>query len=193
MNDDYLSEPPARAGLRRVLIVAVIVAALGALFLFGLLRGQPDRDIESARLGEPMPDFQLALHTPYWPEYGRIFEFDAGQLEKPMVVNFWATWCLPCREEAPVLQAAWQEYGEEVTILGVQTQERNEQGGRQFISEFGLTFPNVIDDTSQVSIDWGLFGVPETFFIREDGTLAYKHTGIVTQAVLEERIGELLQ
>ena len=193
MSDEFASERRSGHGLRRVLIVVIVVAALGALFLFGLLRGQPDRDIESARLGRQMPAFELPVHAPFRPEYGSTFEFAAQELEKPMVVNFWATWCLPCREEAPVLQAAWRRYGEQVTIVGIQTQERNEAGGRQFIDEFGLTFPNVIDENSQVSIDWGLFGVPETFFIREDGTLAYKHTGIVTQAVLEERIGELLQ
>lgn len=179
--------------MKRVLVVVVIVAALGGLFLFGLLRGPPDRDIESARLGKRMPGFELALHAPYRPQYGSTFEFDSQEAEQPLVVNFWATWCVPCRQEAPVLQAAWREFGAEVTILGVQTQERNEEGGLEFINEFGLTFPNVIDDTSRVSIDWGLFGVPETYFIRADGTLAYKHTGIVTQAVLNEQIGELLQ
>ncbi|MEX2535316.1 MAG: TlpA disulfide reductase family protein [Trueperaceae bacterium] len=179
--------------MKRLLVVVAVVGALGALFLFGLLRGQPDRAIASARLDKRMPNFDLAVHAPFRTQYGSSFEFDSEGLGNPMVVNFWATWCIPCRQEAPVLEAAWRRYGDQVTIVGVQTQERNAQGGVEFINEFGLTFPNLIDEDSRVSIDWGLFGVPETYFIRADGTLAYKHTGIVNQDVLDEQIGALLQ
>jgi cytochrome c biogenesis protein CcmG/thiol:disulfide interchange protein DsbE len=180
--------------MRRALWVMALVAALGGLFLFGLLRGQPDRDIASARIDRRLPDFALPLHSPFRPEYGSTFKFSSEELDRPLVVNFWATWCLPCRDEAPVLEAAWRRYGDRVTILGVQTQDPGRiAGGLEFIDEFGLTFPNVIDNNSRVSIDWGLFGVPETYFLRADGTLAYKHTGIVTEAVLNERIGALLQ
>lgn len=180
--------------MSRVVLVVLVVAALGGLFLFGLLRGQPDRDITSARLGKRLPSFELPVHAPFRPDYGSTFEFDPETVQQPMVVNFWATWCLPCRDEAPVLQAAWRRYGDRVTIVGVQTQDPGRiAGGLEFIDEFGLTFPNLIDDNSRVSIDWGLFGVPETYFLRADGTLAYKHTGIVTDALLDERIGELLQ
>jgi cytochrome c biogenesis protein CcmG/thiol:disulfide interchange protein DsbE len=179
--------------MRRVLTVVAAVAGLGGLFLFGLLRGEPDRDIASARLGKTLPSFELAVHAPYRSVYGSEFQFDAAALERPMVVNFWATWCIPCRQEAPLLEEAWRRHGDRVTILGVQTQERDAPAGLRFIDEFGLTFPNVIDDDSAVSIDWGLFGVPETFFVRSDGSLAYKHTGIVSEAVLEEHIGELLE
>lgn len=180
--------------MRRVLLVVAVVMALGSLFLFGLLRGAPDRDIASARLGRDMPAFNLPVHAPFRTEYGSTFEFGPDGQAGPMVVNFWATWCFPCREEAPVLQRAWERYGDEVTILGIQTQDRgNESEGVEFIDEFGLTFPNVIDRDSRVSIDWGLFGVPETYFVRSDGSLAYKHTGLVSDQLMDERIGELLQ
>lgn len=173
--------------------MVVIAILLGGLFMFGLLRGAPDRDIESARLGKRLPAFALPVHAPVRTEYGSTFEFDSERLEKPLVVNFWASWCIPCRQEAPLLQAAWRRHGERVTILGIQTQERDVEAGLEFINEFGLTFPNLIDSDSRVSIDWGLFGVPETYFIRSDGTLSYKHTGILDEVMLSERIGELLQ
>lgn len=179
--------------MKRALLVVVITASLGGLFLFGLLRGEPDRDISSARLGKRLPAFALPVHGPLRPEYGSSYEFDSEKLEKPLVVNFWASWCIPCREEAPLLEAAWRRYGDRAVILGIQTQERDVEAGLAFINEFGLTFPNLIDRDSKVSIDWGLFGVPETYFIRSDGTLAYKHTGILSQAVLSQRIEELLQ
>lgn len=178
---------------RRTVVVVAVVAILGGLFAFGLLRGQPDRDIGSSRLGKQMPSFELPLHAPYRPEYGSTFAFEPDKLDRPMVVNFWATWCVPCRQEAPVLEAAWKRYGDRVTILGVQTQERDARAALEFIDEFGLTFPNVIDADSRVSIDWGLFGVPETYFVNGDGRLVYKHTGILNEVVMQERIEELLQ
>lgn len=180
--------------MNRGLMVLAVTAALGALFLFGLLRGQPDRDIASARLNKRLPSFELPVHARYRTEYGSTFDFDSETLQRPLVVNFWATWCIPCRDEAPVLQGAWRRYGDRLTILGIQTQDPGRvAGGLEFIEEFDLTFPNLIDDRSRVSVEWGLFGVPETYFLRADGTLAYKHTGIVTDAVMNERIGELLQ
>jgi len=180
--------------VKRLIVVILVTAFLGGLFLFGLLRGQPDRNIESNRLGREMPGFELPVHAPLLAEFGPTFEFNPEALDKPIIVNFWATWCAPCRDEAPVLEYAWQEYGDEVIVLGIQTQDRdNQRAGVAFMNEFGLTFPNVIDNSSRVSIDWGLFGVPETYFIRRDGTLAYKHVGIVTNELMDERIAELLQ
>lgn len=180
--------------MMRALAVVVVVLALGGLFLFGLLRGQPDRDIASSRQERSVPAFELPVHASFRSHYGSSFDFDPEALKQPMVVNFWATWCTPCRQEAPVLQAAWRRYGDRVTILGIQTQDRGQAAeGQEFISEFGLTFPNVIDEDSRVAIDWGLFGVPETYFLRSDGTLAYKHTGLLNSEIMEERIGALLQ
>lgn len=179
--------------MKRLLLVIALTAGLGGLFLFGLLRGPPDRDIPSNLLGKPVPAFDLPLHTPYLAEYGPTFAFEPGAIGRPVVINFWAQWCAPCRYEAPVLQQAWQEYGDQALILGIQTQDRGNQAkGLEFIREFGLTFPSVIDDDSRTSIDYGLAGVPETFFIRADGTLAYKHAGPVTPELMDAKLRELL-
>lgn len=77
-------------------------------------------------------------------------------------------------------------------FIGIQTQNRDARAeGQAFLDQFDLGFPNAIDNESRASIDFGLFGVPETFFIRADGTLMYKHTGPVRQDLLEEKIREL--
>lgn len=178
--------------MTRVLIVVGAAALLGALFLFGLLRGEPDRDIRSVRTDRPVPTFTKPLYERYQAEFGP--EFDAGEYlgKRPMVINFWASWCGPCYDEAPHLRDAWRRYGDEVQFVGVQTQDRGErEAGRAFLDQFDLGFPNVMDDDSRLSIDYGLFGVPETFFVRADGTLLHKHTGPVGPDVLEEMIGEL--
>lgn len=182
-----------RSPFLRLLIVVAVVAVLGGLFLFGLMRGSPDRDIESTLLGRRVPAFELPVHASLRTEYGSTFTFDPERLQGPVIVNFWASWCAPCRDEAPVLESAWRRHGDRVTVVGVQTQDPNLRAGQAFINEFGLSFPNVIDNPTRTSIDWGLFGVPETYFIREDGTLAHKEVGLVTPELMDHWIGEMLQ
>lgn len=179
--------------MRRIVIVVGIVAALGALFAWGLLRGSPDRIITSNMLGRPVPSFTLPVHTNLLSDFGSNYRFPTGGLGRPVIINFWAEWCEPCREEAPLLQAVWELYGDQVEVIGIQTLDRGRQAaGRAFIAEFGLTFPNMVDDDSRVGRSFGLFGVPETFFVNADGTLLDKHAGILTAELLERRIEELL-
>ncbi|MCA9836844.1 MAG: TlpA family protein disulfide reductase [Trueperaceae bacterium] len=177
--------------MKRFLIVALVIAALASLFVFGLIRGRPDRDITSNLLDKAVPNFNLPLFERYWSEYGERLDL-ASYEGKPRIVNFWASWCGPCYQEAPELQAAWQELKDDVLIIGVQTQDKGKkQQGQDFIDQFSLSFPNVIDDDSSTSVAYGLFGVPETFFIRADGTLAYKHVGPVSAAFLKDKIAEV--
>jgi cytochrome c biogenesis protein CcmG/thiol:disulfide interchange protein DsbE len=179
--------------MKRLLVVGAVVAALIGLFLFGLLRGRPDRNIESNILGKPVSDFELPLFERYQSGYGTIFKL-SDYKGQAIVVNFWASWCAPCYEEAPQLEAAWQRYQHQVLFVGIQTLDKgNKDKGRDFIEQFDLSFPNVIDESSNVNVDYGLVGVPETFFVKADGTLMYKHIGPVNMTVLDEKIGELLQ
>jgi cytochrome c biogenesis protein CcmG/thiol:disulfide interchange protein DsbE len=180
--------------MRRITLVVAAVGLLVGLFLFGLLRGAPDRAVASALTGQLTPDFTLPLFERYHAQFGETLTLSDYRGRVPIVLNFWATWCLPCFEEAPHLEAAWRKYQDEVLVIGVQTQDRGKhEEGRQFIRQFDLTFPNVIDDRSAVSINYALFGVPETFFIRADGTLAHKHVGTLTPEILDTHIGALLQ
>ncbi len=179
--------------LIRLLLVVAVMTGLTSLFLFGLLRGSPDRNVPSNLLGRTVPDFDLPLYERYVAEFGPRLSLAAAE-GRPMVINFWASWCGPCYEEAPHLQRAHQEYGDEILFVGIQTQDREARAaGRAFVERFGLGFPNAIDDDSRVSIAYGLFGVPETFFVRRDGTLQYKYVGPVTDEIMREQIGALLR
>ena len=163
--------PRPNTGFRRVLGVVVVAGALAGLFVFGILRDPTRRDdIPSALLDRQTPAFAMPLFDQYRPKYGSEFAAAAAR-GKPLIVNFWASWCLPCREEMPVLEASWRRYRNDVLFVGVNTQERSEVGARELMNEFGLSYPNGRDADNRINIDFGLFGLPEAFFIRADGTL----------------------
>ena len=180
-------------GFRRLLGVVIVVGAVAGLFVFGILRDPTRRDdIPSALINKETPNFSLPLFSRYQPEYGATFA-KAAQTGQPMVINFWASWCFPCREEMPVLEQAWQEHRDEVLFVGVNTQENTPKDAQKMLDEFELTYPNGPDKSSRINIDYGLFGLPETFFIRADGTLSYRHSGAVTQEIMDEQIEKLLK
>lgn len=180
---------------RRMLITIAAVAALGGLFAFGLLRGEPDRNLPSELIGKAAPSFDLQLYERYQGTYGEVLSLSDYLGEQPLVVNFWASWCAPCYVEAPVLQSYWQEYEDtDVLFVGVQTQDRGKYDeGRDFLDQFGLSFPNAMDDDSRMSIGWGLLGVPETFFVNREGRVVHKHIGPVTPEVMETQLAALLE
>jgi cytochrome c biogenesis protein CcmG, thiol:disulfide interchange protein DsbE len=183
--------------MKRLVTVFAVVAVLGGLFFFGLTRTDKNRDIPAATVNQPARDFNLPVYERYQAEYGPTFKLSEYK-GKPMIINFWASWCPSCIEEMPLLEATWQEYKDEILFVGIQTQEKGDIKalGNEFLDRFSITYPNIIDSTdgkSLAAIDYALFGLPETFFIRADGTLLYKHPGPVTEALLEQKIGELLQ
>jgi cytochrome c biogenesis protein CcmG, thiol:disulfide interchange protein DsbE len=179
--------------VKRVVFVAVAVAGLAGLFVFGLLRGAPDRNVPSNLIDRVVPGFELAVYEKYQAEFGPRFDL-ADHGDRPKVINFWASWCIPCYEEAPELVAAHQAYGDRVLFIGIQTQDREARAaGRAFLDRTGFTFPNLVDDDSRVSIAYGVFGVPETYFVRADGSLSYKHVGPVSTEVMTTQVEALLR
>jgi cytochrome c biogenesis protein CcmG/thiol:disulfide interchange protein DsbE len=144
------------------------------------------RDIKSPLLGRPAAPFTLTS-----------FEgtsIDLAALRGTVVVlNFWASWCYPsCYEEAPVLERGWRAYRDRgVVVLGVDIQDKDE-AGLKFIRDFNLTFPNAPDRAGKVSVDYGVYGVPETFFIDRRGAIRVKHVSALTDQVFRETVDSLL-
>lgn len=112
---------------------------------------------------------------------------------KVVVLNFWASWCYPaCYEEAPVLERGWRAYRDRgLVVLGVDIQDKDE-AGLKFVRDFGFSFPNAPDRTGKVSIDYGVYGVPETFFIDRKGSIRVKHVSALTDDIFRSTVETLL-
>ena len=164
-----------------------MVIAFIALMAWGLAGKEPPTARSGYTLvGGPAPGFTVPL-------------FDGGELSlsdlegRPVVVNFWASWCAPCREEALPLERAWQAYRERsVAFVGVDTQDP-EDDARAYLAEFGVTYPNGRDGDGRVSIDYGIIGMPATFFIDRDGVVVSRWVGAIPEATLIERVEALLE
>lgn len=111
---------------------------------------------------------------------------------KPVVLNFWASWCGPCKEEVPLLQAAHERYGDRITFLGVDIRDANSDA-LEFVDEYGVTYPSVRDEEMRVYADYGLTGQPETFFVDARGILVEHVPGPVDEEALFRAIDVLLR
>ncbi len=174
--------------IARYSTVAAIVLVVGGLFVYREVIAPADADAEALgitagaakpTLGEPAPDF--VLERPGTGERVSLSDF-RGQ---PVVLNFWATWCVPCRTEMPDLQDAYDEDG--VVVLAVNWQE-SEGVVQDFLDEFGLDFPVALDREGGVREHYGVVGLPATFFIDAEGILRARNFGPVYGNLLSDGI-----
>jgi len=153
---------PRKPALGRILVWAGVFGLLALLFL-GLLRAQRG----SASVGEPAPDFTL---TTFEGEEIRLSDLKG----KVVLVNFWASWCKPCEEEAADLEAAWRHYKDtgKVVFLGVAWTD-TETASKGYLEKFDITYPNGPDLGTRISQYYRITGVPETYIVDVDGTIAH--------------------
>lgn len=163
---------------------AALWASLAVLPLLALLAKSFERDpkaLPSTRLNKAAPMFVL-------PDLNQEAQ-DAAPIDlskllgKPVVINFWSTWCGPCKAEHALLQDAARFYGDKVQFLGIVYQDSAE-AARSYLASRTNIFPQLIDTQSDVAIRYGVGGVPETFFIDAQGQVAYKHTSVLQAPIL---------
>jgi cytochrome c biogenesis protein CcmG/thiol:disulfide interchange protein DsbE len=170
---DTQTPSPAR---RRLLVVLPLLVFIGlaGLFLSQLVSGRDVSEIPSALIGLQAPQTDLPpLDGTDLP--GLDSKSFAG---KVTLVNVFASWCAPCREEHPVLLALSQDRRFVMAALNYKDKPEN---ARRFLGELGNPFQAIgVDEAGRTAIDWGVYGVPETFVIGKDGKIAYKHVGPLT-------------
>jgi cytochrome c biogenesis protein CcmG/thiol:disulfide interchange protein DsbE len=184
-----MADPPTVMSRRSLPWVWIGIAAVVIPLLLVLASGlrRDPRALPSPLVGRMAPPFDLQLFTG-----GHLTS--AELRGKLVVLNFWASWCVPaCTDEAPSLQTIWEAYRNKgVTVVGVNIQDR-EAPARAFIQHFGQTFPSGMDPRGEISIDYGVYGVPETYIIDPQGRTVAKYAGAVSEDQLALVIAPLLE
>lgn len=161
-----------------VLAPLIVFALLAALFLVRLFSGDPGR-LPSALIGKPAPSFALPALEGLMRDGTPVPGLSTADLKGGVtVVNVWASWCAPCREEHPVLVELAKDPS--IRLVGINYKDQPENA-RRFLGALGNPFAAVGEDANgRAAIDWGVYGVPESFVIAPDGTIAYKQVGPLT-------------
>jgi len=120
------------------------------------------------------------------------FEARLAALDRPAIVNVWASWCIPCRSEAPLLERAFVAHGAEIEFIGVDVQD-NQSDAKAFLVEFGLDFDHVFDRERSIPNHYAAIGTPITFFFAPHGELMKTHNGVIDERGLALGIDELLR
>ena len=162
---------------RTVLIVGAVLTAALVVVLFMALGHDPSA-IDSPLVGRVAPDFALKA-------VGSGETIDLAKYRgKPVVLNFWATWCRPCWEEHPVLTENAQMLGDQVQFVGVVFQDREEKI-TDFLRQRGWAYPTLVDQNGKTAIAYGVGGVPETFFLDATGKVVAKYSGPLSTEMLQ--------
>lgn len=109
---------------------------------------------------------------------------------RPVIINFWATWCGPCRQETPHFQTFYERFQDDVVMLGINQRENLDQVNG-FVNEFGMTYPVLLDTDGTVYDRYQVFGLPTTWFVNPDGVLVSVAPGGITEAFLEDQLQEI--
>ena len=165
----------------------------GILIFFGILRResapkvieltQGSNPIRLPTLNAPAPNFDLSDLS----DELVIFEEYRG---KPIVLNFWATWCAPCRIEMPVIQNKYEKYSGELAVVAINNAESKEDV-QAFVNEFGLTFDFLLDPEAEIQRLYQISGYPTTFIIDSDGVIRVRHIGLLSDDQLDRYLTEV--
>jgi cytochrome c biogenesis protein CcmG, thiol:disulfide interchange protein DsbE len=176
------AEKAPRRSRLLILLPLVVFLGLGAIFLLQLFSGRDVSEIPSALIGQPAPPTKLA------PLDGaQLPGIDSALFKgKVTVLNVWASWCAPCREEHPWLLALSQDSRFELAGMNYKDKSDN---AKAFLAQMGNPYAAIgVDAAGRAGIDWGVYGVPETFIIGKDGKIAFKHVGPLSEGSVEDQL-----
>lgn len=165
----------------------IFFAGLAGLFFFGLQTGDPSK-LPSALIGKPVPEFTLPPLEGLQENGAQLPGFSDKDLKqsKVSIMNVWASWCVPCRQEHPFLVQLKKESG--APLYGLNYKDPT-AAARRFLGHYGNPFNAVgVDESGSTAIDWGVYGVPETFIVAGDGKILYKHVGPINADIIKDKL-----
>ena len=180
-----------RRRMAMALLPIVVFAGLVVLFVIGLGQEDPSR-VPSVLIGKPAPEFDLPPLEGLTRQGTLVPGFATGDLQGHVtLVNIWASWCGPCRDEHPHLMALSEVDG--VRLVGINYKDEP-ANARRFLGALGLPYEAVgVDADGRTFVDWGAYGVPETFIVDRHGIIRHKYIGPITARALEETILPLIE
>jgi cytochrome c biogenesis protein CcmG/thiol:disulfide interchange protein DsbE len=181
-----------RNGTTALALVALALLAFMGLMAYGLFRQDSSRGgLATNNVGQLVPvrphpasDFRVTLYD------GQSIKLSELR-GRPVVLNFWASWCPPCRAEGPELERSYQKYKDRATFLGVNIWD-NDSTAQTFLHDFGITYSSGPNPRGDVAVEYGVTGIPETFFITKDGVLTHHWIGPITDAQLSSILDQIL-
>ena len=175
------SKKPIVVSLAGLLLIAFL-----ALLGFGLANRSPVTGLSGfTRINKPVPE----LNAERYNGTRLVLSEHIGQ---PMVINFWASWCVPCRDEQPILESTWRDYADkDVLFVGVNIQDE-EAVGRAYLKEFDVTYPNVKDDKGRATVEFGVIGLPVTFFVNKQGLVERRYVGALNSLQLTGWVEDII-
>jgi cytochrome c biogenesis protein CcmG, thiol:disulfide interchange protein DsbE len=178
MNEPWATKTAPRTSRWMMALPLVAFAVLAAIFWFRLGSGDPSR-IPSALIGHPAPPTVLPALEGLVNNGAQVPGLDPSVFKgKVSIVNIWASWCVPCHDEAPLLTELGRD--SRLQVVGINYKD-SPDNARRFLGRYGNPFGIVgVDANGRASIEWGVYGVPETFIVGREGTIAYKLVGPVT-------------
>ncbi len=183
--------PAAAGGLKRTLAVGgtLLLTTLFVYVVVAAFKRGPEavHEVPFMLAGQPAPPFTMKRL-----DNGETVQMKDFIGKRPIVLNFWATWCGPCKMEQPVLDWGYEKYSDKITFIGV-VFEDTEENTKAFVKENRTTWPQLFDSKSTVAVDYAVSGVPETYFIDKKGIILNKFAGPIDPGTLEKRIGEILK
>ncbi len=184
------SEAPSLKHRILVALPLVLFAAVAVIFYYMLFAGTGSK-IPSALIGKPVPDFNLEALAGLKENGEAVEGFSAGTLygSKVSLVNVWASWCAPCRAEHPYLMELSKR--PDIQVIGLNYKDKTENA-RRFLGVHGNPYDRVgVDSNGRVAVDWGVYGVPETFIVDKTGKIRFKYVGPITQSVLKKILPQI--
>lgn len=185
-----MSEAAAPSKVRRILVAAtplIVFGALAGVFLMQLTSGRDNSVIPSALIDKPAPSLALAPLEGAIRAGQPVPALDTAAIRgKLTLVNVWASWCVPCRQEHPIILGLAQD--PRINVVGINYKDKND-AALAFLGELGNPYRAIgVDPRGAAAIDWGVYGIPESFLVSPDGTILFKQVGPFTDDAVRNRL-----